>query len=174
MRGRSLLPFIAVAAGGVFGAWLMGMFETGEPAREVSGRDNLVSVAGFFLFMGSIVVSGFLLRRVLPPITRAEMVAWGDVRERGRSRFVREAAARGLRLGLISLAGIILWNYLRGETNFGRFGAQEVILYAALLLIMVFAAWYAAVRDWAVKEEAYNKLIGDAPAADDRVETTGR
>ena len=166
MSGRSLLPFGAVAAAGVFGAWLMGMFETAEPAREVSGWDNLLSLAGFFIFLGSLVTSVFLLRRTLPSITREEMTAWAPVREQGRSRFVRASVARGFRVGLLSLAGVALWNYLRGEWFKGGFDFKELIIYPLLLLIFVFAAWYGAVRDWAVNEDAYQKLIGGARDAD--------
>ena len=165
MSGRSLLPFVAVAAAGVFGAWLMGMFETAEAAAaDVSGWDNLLSLAGFFIFLGSIVTSVFLLRRALPPITRAEMNAWGPVRERGRSRFVRAGVVRGFRVGLLSLTILFLWHYLRGEVFKGGFDFKEFIIYPLLMLILVIGAWYGAVRDWAVNEEAYMKLIGDAPA----------
>jgi hypothetical protein len=161
MRGRSSLPFIGVAAAGVFGAWLMGMFESGEPAVEVTGRDNLVSLAGFLIFLGSLVAGGFLMRRALPPITRAEMVAWGPVREQGRRRFIRKSLARGLFTGLLSVGGVIVWNHLRGEPLTGN-----LFVYALLLLIIVFGVWYAAVRDWAVNEAAYQKLVGGAAAAD--------
>ena len=171
MSGRSLLPFVAVAAAGVFGAWLMGMFETAESAAvDVTGWDNLLSLAGFFIFLGSLVTSVFLLRRILPPITRAEMVSWAPVREQGRSRFVRARVARGFRVGLLSLAGVALWNYLRGEWFKGGFDFKELIIYPLLLLIFVFAAWYGAARVWAVNEEAHRRLIDVASPADAQAE----
>ena len=165
MSGRSLLPFVAVAAAGVFGAWLTGMFETAESAaRDVSGWDNLLSLAGFFIFLGSLVASVFLLRRTLPPISRAEMVSWGAARGQGRSRFVRSGVVRGLFVGLYSLAAIVLLNYLRGEPASREFGWTEVAFYPLLLLIIVIGAWYNAVRVWEVNERAYKQLLGDAPA----------
>jgi hypothetical protein len=169
MSGRSLLPFVAVAAAGVFGAWLMGMFETAEPAAaDISGWDNLLSLAGFFIFLGSLVTSVFLLRRTLPPITRAEMNAWGPVREPGRRRFVRAGVVRGLRVGALSLAALFLWNYLRGELFKSGFSLRELVIYPLLLLIFVIGCWYDAVRVWAVNEDAYQKLMGGAPAAEGR------
>jgi hypothetical protein len=165
MRGRSLLPFVAAAAAGVFGAWLMGMFETAGPAAgEVSGRDNLLSLAGFFICLGSLVAGVFLLRRVLPPITRAEMVGWGVVRERGRSSFVRAGVVRGLLVGLYTLVALALWNYARGEPVYRGLGWRELAIYPLLLLVIVIGSWYSAVRVWAANENAYEKVMGDAPA----------
>ena len=165
MRGRSLLPFVAVAAAGVFGAWLTGMFETaGAAAGEVSGWDNLLSLAGFFIFLGSLVAGVFLLRRLLPPITREEMVGWGAVRERGRSRFVRAGVVRGLLVGLYSLVALALLNYVRGEPVYRGLGWGEFAFYPLLLLIIVIGSWYSGVRVWAANEDAYRKMMGDAPA----------
>lgn len=165
MRGRSLLPFVAVAATGVFGAWLTGMFETAEAAAgEVSGWDNLLSLAGFFIFLGSLVAGVFLLRRLLPPITRTEMVGWGVVRERGRSRFVRAGVVRGLVVGLCSLVALVVWDYVRGEPVQRGTGWSELAIYPLLLLIIVIGSWYSAVRVWAANEHAYQQMMGDAPA----------
>jgi len=172
MSGRSLLPFVAVAAAGVFGAWLLGMFGTSESVGEVSGWQLLKAFAGFLLLLGSLVAGTFLLRRALPPITRAEMVGWGAVREQGRNRFIRAGVVRAFRTGLLSLAALALWNYLRGEWFKGGFDFKEFVIYPLLLLIIVFGAWYQAVRVWAVNEEAYQKLLGGARAADGQAEPT--
>jgi hypothetical protein len=165
MRGRGLLPFVAVAAAGVFGAWLTGMFETAEAAAgDVSGWDNLLSLAGFFIFLGSLVAGVFLLRRLLPPVTRAEMVGWGAVRDQGRSRFVRAGVVRGLLVGLCSLVALVLWDSVSGEPVHRGPGWGEIAVYPLLLLIIVIGSWYSAVRVWAANEDAYRKLMGDAPA----------
>ena len=168
MSGRkSPLPFVAVAAAGLFGAWLLGMFETEPAPDDASGGSVLTALAGFIILLGSIVAFTFLLRNALPPITRPEMVAWGPVWERGKSRFVRANVVRGLKVGLLSLASIILYEYLRNEPGDRVYGVQQVILYLALLLIVVGGVWYNASRVWAVNEEAYNRLVGGASPADE-------
>ena len=167
MSGRnSPLPFVAVVASGVLGAWLTGMFETREPAGDVSGADVLLSLFGFFLFLGSLVCLMFLIRRALPPISRAEMAAWGAVREQGKSRFIRNGVARGFSTGLLSVAGIVLYDHLRGEAVIRGLG-----LYAILLLIIVFAAWYGSSRIWGRNEAAYQTLVGAETPADRREES---
>ena len=164
MSGRnSPLAYVAVVASGVCGAWLVGMFETGESAGDVSGTGVLLSLFGFFLLLGSLVCLVVLIRRALPPIGRAEMVAWGAVREQGKSRFIRNDVARGFSTGLLSVAGIMLYHYLRGEAVI-----RELGIYAVLLLIIVFAAWYHSVRIWGRNEEAYQKLVGAETPADRR------
>jgi hypothetical protein len=170
MGGRnSLLPFVAVAGAGVFGAWLLGMFETGETtaATEVSGVDMLLAFAGFLLLLGGLVGLLFLLRRALPPIGRAEVNAWVSVREQGKARFVRRSVRAGLLYGLFVFGGLFVYHSLRGD----RFDG-DVTVYAALLLIFVIGAWYHAVRTWAINEEAYKQVSGEAQRADGSADAT--
>jgi len=175
MRGSSLLTFVAVAAAGVLGAWLLGLFGPSGPAvGDASGHDTLVAFAGFLLLLGSMVWFTFLLRRALPPITRAEMVGWGPVREQGRSRFVRAGVVRGFCTGLLSLAALALWNYLSGGWFKGGFNFKEFAIYPLLLLILVIGSWYSAVRVWAVNEEAHRKLIDGATPPDAQAEGRAR
>ena len=41
-------------------------------------------------------------------------------------------------------------------------GRSSPFAFVAVAAAAVFGAWYGAVRDWAVKEAAYRKLVGGA------------
>jgi MFS family permease len=149
--------FAALVVSTLLGAWLtglLGFLGIGDPLGSISGWGSLLWLVGFLMFISSLGGLVSLISRLLPPISREEMVAWNETRKQGRSSFLRRAASRGIVLGFVISSLVLLTGLARGKPfNYG------VWSYALLVPIYVFANVYGAYRTWNNNERAYEKLM---------------
>ena len=135
-KSSSLTPLILVALMSA-GGWL------------ALGPSGMRFLAGFILIMGSFAGFVFLARRQnARPLSRREADAWGHVQAGGKSAFIRKAVVRGLLLGVVS-SSVAVYTQHQG----GGFGAYDLALFAALVLVVTFAMYYLAVKMWELNEK---------------------
>jgi hypothetical protein len=119
----------------------------------VLGASGARLLAGYVLAIGSFAWFAFLVRREnVRPLSRREADAWGRVREGSKSNYIRKAVVRGLLLGTVSSAAAV-YSGNKGES----FGAYDLALFVALVLIVTFAMYYCAVRMWELNERRSKK-----------------
>jgi hypothetical protein len=109
---------------------------------------------GFILVISSFAGFIFLMRREnTRPLSRREAEAWGRVKEGGKSNYIRKAFVKGLLMGMVSSAVAVF------SLNKGRsFGAYDLALFAALVLVVTFVVSYMSVRVWELNEKRSKKL----------------
>ena len=153
MLSRRRLPLVygSLIASGFIGAWLIGLFDSDEP-KEVSGLDLLLGVVGVFIFVGSIVVFFYLVGRYRAPMNQAEASAWKQVREKGRTSYMRLVLIRGCVMGLVISAFVVF--YSGSSTGLSRLG-----LFLVWASIVTLGSYYAGTRFWQSKEEDYKAVI---------------
>lgn len=142
MRGKSsgLTPLILLALMSA-GGWL------------VLGASGALLLAGYVLALGSFAGFAFLVRRKnARPLSRGEADVWSHVREGSKSKYIRKAVIKGLLLGV---AGGSTAVYSQNKEE--GFGAYDLALFVALVLIVTFAMYYAAVRMWELNEKRSKK-----------------
>lgn len=153
MVSRRRLPLVygILIMSGFIGAWLAGLFDGDEIPKEISGLDLLLGVVGLFIFVGSIIVFFYLVGRYRHPMSEAEAVAWKDVRENGKTSYIRLVLIEGFLMGGVSSSFAVF--YSSGGTGFSRVG-----LFIGVFSIITFGFYYAALRFWKSNEEDYEAL----------------
>ncbi|PYS78399.1 MAG: hypothetical protein DMF67_01665 [Acidobacteria bacterium] len=136
--GLTLLILVALMSAG---GWL------------ILGSSGVRLLAGYTLVVSSFAVFAFLVRREnTRPLTRREVGAWDHVQAGGRSNYIRKAVVKGLLLGVVS-SSVAVYSQHSG----GGFGAYDLALFAALVLVVTFAMYYLADRMWDLNEKRSKK-----------------
>jgi TRAP-type C4-dicarboxylate transport system permease small subunit len=160
-RRNSVLAYVILIAFGILGAWLIGMFEGEKPAENISGLDMLLSFVGFFIFLGALIGIVLVIRQNMRPMSRKEIAGWEIIRRRGKRSYIRNAIVKGILFGLIGISWPVISDFWKVK-SFSLIMAS-IWIYAALFLVCVFAAFYAALRIWDGNEKAYEALIQSKP-----------
>ena len=155
-RRNSILAYMILIAFGILGAWLVGMFEGEEPAKDISGLDMLLSFAGFFIFLGALIGIVLVIRQNMRPMSQKEIVGWEIIRKRGKRSYIRNAIVKGILFGLIGISWPVMSDFFK--TKSFSLILDSIWIYVALFLTCVFAAFYAAVRIWDANERDYETL----------------
>jgi hypothetical protein len=95
----------------------------------------------------------FARRKNARPLDGREAEVWEGVRERGRRSYIRRAVIMGLIMGAGSSSVAVF-----GRGGGVSFGARDIGLFVALVAIITFACYYAAVRIWDVNEQRGKRL----------------
>lgn len=166
-RRRLLLVCGILISLGFMGAWLVGLFERDVKPEEISGLDLLLSLFGFFIFLGAIIGFFYLVGQNRRPLNESEIAAWRSVREGGKRRYIGQALIKGFVLGLVcSSFAVLSYN--------SNIGFSALSLFATLVFIIMFGSYYAAVRFWKSNEEDYETLVQQDPQHDQRLQPTPR
>ncbi len=160
-RRNSILVYVILIALGILGAWLVGLFEGEKPAEEISGLDMLLSLAGFFIFLGALIGVVLVIRQNMRPMSQEEIAGWEIIRRRGKRSYIRNAIVKGVLFGLIGITGPVMSDFW--EVKSFSLVMDSVWIYIALFLVCVFAAFYAAIRTWDANEREYEALAPPRP-----------
>ncbi len=169
MVSRKRLPLVyGILITSVFiGAWLAGLFDGDEVPEEISGLDLLLGVVGLFISVGSIIVFFYLVGRYRRPMNEAEAVAWKQVRENGKTSYIRLVLIRGCLMGLVSSSLAVF--YSGSSTGLSRLG-----LFIMVASIITSASYYAAIRFWKSNEEDYEAVMHTDGQHNKRLQPTPR
>jgi MFS family permease len=156
----NFLPLLA-ALSLALGAWLMGMFGKGIRIRsQVYGgaeKSDFSWYLGLIIFIGAFV--GLVTRQWLlnkQPMSREERDRWGEVRAKGKRRYVYDGVMEGS-WGFLSIylflliSGPFLWPWGRVLFMLGFFA-----------IIHFCSSFVEPVRRWELNEKAY-KMLEPAP-----------
>lgn len=171
MSGKKLaVSYLLLIALAIAGAWLGGVFSAYDPAKEVSGGELLLTVAGFFMLVGAIVGIVVLISRNRRPMSQGQRVLWEDTRAQGKRRYVGTYILRGSSIILaISLASI-LNHYWSGKPV----TAYDLGINAAVALVFVGGVCYAAIRTWDYYEWEYHNPTQSTPRHNNSLGPTPR
>lgn len=153
---NSIVAFAILVSLGLFGAWLVGLFETTSPSANVSGGDLLVAVFGFLILVAALIGIVLLIRRYLQHNPERDMTEWKTIRKQGKQRYIRAAIVKGIFLGLVFLLPLIA--YYPKINSFGP-GLNRFWIYATLFFAAIFGSYLAAVRTWKANERDYEASV---------------
>jgi TRAP-type C4-dicarboxylate transport system permease small subunit len=166
-RKYSGLAYLLLIALGVFGAWLNGWF-----MDSVDDLSFLRLISGFIILIGAMAGIVLLIRHNMRPMNQWEIVAWESVRKRGKRSYLRNAIVRGFLLGSISISYPVLSDYWKAK-SFSLI-LDSLWIYVALFLVVVFGAYYAAIRTWNANEKDYETLVQAVPQHNNSFNPTPR
>jgi hypothetical protein len=140
MLSRRRLPLVygILITSGFVGAWLTGLFDGDEIPAEISGLALLLRVVGFFIFAGSLIVFFYIVGRYRRPMNVAEAAAWKQVRENGKTSYMRLVLIRGCLMGLISTFLAVF--YSGSSTGLSRFGIFMLVV--SVIHICFLLCWH--------------------------------
>ena len=168
MVARRRLPLVygILITSGLVGAWLTGLFDGDEIPAEISGLALLLRVVGFFIFASSLIVFFYFVGRYRRPMNEAEAGAWKQVREKGKTSYIRLALVRGTLMGLLSGFFAVF--------NSDGTGFNRLSFFILVTSIITFASYYAAIRFWKSNEEDYEALVLPEGQHNKRLQPTPR
>lgn len=152
-RRKSIIVYVALVAGALLGARLVGLFEGESPAREISGLEMLTALFGFLLFVGALIGIVLMIRQNQRPMNEREMFEWEMLRREGRGNYIRRAILKGVLFGLLTITWPLISDYLSAR-SFGPM-VDSLWIYVALFLTCVLGAYYFAVRIWNTNERDF-------------------
>ena len=151
-RRRFPLVYGILISSGLVGAWLTGLFDGDEIPAEISGLALLLRVVGFFIFASSLIVFFHFVGRYRRPMNEAEAGAWKQVREKGKTSYIRLVLIRSCLMALVS--GSLALFYSGGGTGLTKLG-----VFMLVASIITFASYYAGLRFWKANEEDYEAVM---------------
>ena len=160
-RRNSILAYMILIALGILGAWLVGMFEGEEPAGDISGLEVLLSLVGFFIFLGALIGIVLVIRQNMRPMSQKEIAGWEIIRKRGKRSYIRNAIVKGILFGLLGISWPVMSDFWKVK-SFSLI-RDSIWIYVALFLVCVFAVFYAAIRTWDANERDYEALATSQP-----------
>lgn len=148
LKRHVTLVSVALLAVGIFGAWLVGIFE-GEtnPTKEVTLLDLTLSFFGLVIFCAATVGVFLLFSWNRKPMTAAQGIAWEHVRATGKWSYVLNFTLRAS--AIIALAMLIL-------VSIDRF--TNLKIYAVVSAGIIGCIIYAGIRFWGYYEAEYHYL----------------
>lgn len=134
---------------GFLGAQLIGLFE-GDDGAPVTPEAFLMALVGFILLLVAVLGLFVVIGRRTRPMSQNELLEWRNLRKEGRGKFINQALLKGVFLGIVAISWPVYSDY--SQVNGFHSVINSFWIYAAVFIICIFAAYYAAVKIWAANE----------------------
>jgi hypothetical protein len=148
-RRNSIFGYFILIALAVFGAWLNGQF-----TNSVENYSFLRLFLGLLIMVGALIGIVLLIRHNMRPMSQAEKAGWEIIRKGGKRSFIRSSLVRGFFLGLISISWPLFSDLWHGNSI-----ANDLWIFVALILVVTFGSYYAAMRIWDANEYDYKSSV---------------
>jgi hypothetical protein len=142
MNGKSfgLLQLLLLALA-TCGGWLA----LGSARQFIAGSALILVASAGLIFLAR--------RENSRPFDEREAEVWEATKRGGRRGYIRRSVIAGLFLGVVSSSAAVLT-----RENDVSFSAWDVGLFVALVSIITFGCYYAAVRMWETNEQRSKRL----------------